>query len=69
VIALLKDKMNKFATTFMKQQQFAIGVKIFPFDNRVVSLHLIVVRIEKVGLKERHSEDEEATADEQPAAP
>ena len=65
VIALLKEKMQKFATTFMKQQQFATGVKIFPFDNRVVSLHLIVIRIEKVGLKEQKDDDsDDATTDE-----
>ena len=50
--------MDKFATQFMKNQQFAIGVKIFPFDNRVVSLHLIVVRIEKGGFSLEDDDDD-----------
>ena len=59
--------MGKFATQFMKQQQFAIGVKIFPFDNRVVSLHLIVVRIEK-GTMDQNEDDDDGVQDRKPAA-
>lgn len=55
----MQAKMERFVTTFMKKQQFAVGVKIFPFDNRVVSLHLVVIRIEYVNEGERETEDDE----------
>ena len=68
IIALLQDKMKKFATQFMKQQQFAIGVKIFPFDNRVVSLHLIVVRIEWNPKGADDEDDDDGVQERKPAA-
>lgn len=47
VIALVKDKTGDFCTQFSNQQQFSVGVKIFPFDNRVVSLQILLIRVEK----------------------
>lgn len=48
IVSLIHTKMEQFIKTFMKKQQFAFGMKIFPFDNRVVSMHLVVIRIEEV---------------------
>ena len=47
VIALVKDKTADFCTQFSNQQQFSVGVKIFPFDNRVISLQILLIRVEK----------------------
>jgi len=47
VIALVKDKTGDFCTQFSNQQQFSVGVKIFPFDNRVISLQILLIRVEK----------------------
>ena len=47
VIALVKDKTGDFCTQFSSQQQFSVGVKIFPFDNRVISLQILLIRVEK----------------------
>ena len=47
VIALVKDKTGDFCTQFSNQQQFSVGVKIFPFDNRVISLQILLLRVEK----------------------
>jgi len=59
VIALLKEKTKDFSTAQNQKQQFSIAVKIYPFTNRVVSLHIILLRVEKVaGLT--NEEDEES---------
>ncbi len=59
VIALFKDKSQAFCTAFKNHQQFSLGIKIFPFDNRVVSVHILVLRMEKTNIHDGGSDEEE----------
>ena len=57
MIALFKDKTSTFCTAFKNCQQFSVGIKIFPFDNRVVSVHILVLRMEKANLLDDSMDD------------
>ena len=71
VVALVKQKTQDFCTASSSKQQFAVGIKIFPFINRVVSLQIVLIRVEKINTQggeldnqaetEADSEEQETT--------
>ena len=62
VVALVKQKTAEngidFCTQINTKQQFAVGVKIFPFDNRVVSVQIVLIRIEKANTSKADNENQ-----------
>ena len=47
---MVREKSQRFCTNYSSHQQFSVRVKIFPFDNKVVSIHILIMRIEKTSL-------------------
>ena len=62
---MFKVRAEAFCTQLVNQQHFAIGLKIFPLDNRVVSVHIIILRIEKGIVLDRHEEEEDHVPEDQ----
>lgn len=60
VIALVKERTHEFCTVLAANQQFSVRVKIFPFTNRVNSLHILLLRTEAIGKQGDQQEEEEA---------
>ena len=46
-------------TSFSNSQQFSVAVKIFPFENRVVSVHILILRVEKHLIKQLEDGEDE----------
>lgn len=59
VVALVKQKTAErdWCTQINTKQQFAVGVKIFPFINRVVSVQIVLIRIEKANNNQQKDKD------------